>query len=242
MSGACGCPERSSRPSPNFGSRNSNIAEERRISAKPFRPPQRGQQKPSGQRSRNRYSRQASSVEKRASNSIRSRGKSSIGGHTTGCGYRSQVNTHLRKFSTSKAYRELNASLAQGHLKPDLLFGLRSAQGETDLLHLYDSKLHQVREYIAVGAGHSTAMFFSKWLYRPEFDIEAFAPLAVQVFRAAKGTHVGCEGNTTLHRLFNRIDGIRSVFAVQPMGDEKLLWGLHDMLPSLLFCCADDRL
>ena len=35
----------------------------------------------------NRYSRQAASVEKRASNSRRSSGKSSIGRHTTGCGY-----------------------------------------------------------------------------------------------------------------------------------------------------------
>src|SRR3954470_857522 len=35
-SGACGYPERSSQQSPNFGSRNSNIAEERRILASPF--------------------------------------------------------------------------------------------------------------------------------------------------------------------------------------------------------------
>ena len=146
----------------------------------------------------------------------------------------------IRRFSDSKAYRKLVDSL-QPHLKPDLLFGIRSVQGETELLHLFDNKFHQVREYIAIGAGHSTAMLFSKWLYRPDFDIEGFAPLAVQIFRAAKGTHVGCEGNTTLHRLFNGGATLSAASPLPPGGDEKLLWGLYDALPALLLCCADDR-
>ena len=153
----------------------------------------------------------------------------------------SSVAGEIRKFSDSKAYRKLVDSL-EAHLKPDLLFGVRSANGEADLLHLFDNKLHRVREYIAVGAGHSTAMFFSKWLYRPDFDIEGFAPLAAQIFRAVKGTHVGCEGSTMLHRLFNGGNEDTRIVPCAPGGDEKLLWGLHDILPSLLFCCADDRL
>jgi len=153
----------------------------------------------------------------------------------------SAIAGEIRRFSDSKAYRKLVDRL-EAHLKPDLLIGLRSHQGETDLLHLFDYKLHRVREYIAVGAGHSTGMFFSKWLYRPELDIEAFAPIAAQIFRAAKGTHVGCEGNTTLHRLYNAGKDDAMVAPCAPLRDEKLLWGLHDMLPSLLFCCADNRL
>src|ERR1700694_5818826 len=46
-----------------------------------FPPPQRGHRKPSGHRSRKRYSRHASSVANRASNSVKFRGYSSIPPH-----------------------------------------------------------------------------------------------------------------------------------------------------------------
>src|SRR5450631_348395 len=46
-----------------------------------FPPPQRGHRKPSGHRSRHRYSRHASSVANRASNSVKFRGYSSIPPH-----------------------------------------------------------------------------------------------------------------------------------------------------------------
>ena len=81
-------------------------------------PPQRGHRNPSGHRSRTRYARQASSVAKAASISIKFRGQSSTTPahylfrlHTTYCGHLSQADTpHLDGgvYTNDRGSRRLN--------------------------------------------------------------------------------------------------------------------------------------
>ena len=75
--------------------------------------------------------------------------------------------------------------------------------------------------------------------------IQEFAPIALQVFRAAKGQNVGVSGETKMYRLYNTGHG-----SGEPIhsgwSDREFLWGLHDLLANVIECFVqtsqtDDR-
>jgi len=142
------------------------------------------------------------------------------------------------KFLETKRYRRLIERHA-----PDgdfsAIVALRSGDGETDLLGLSGECLYPIPEYRCIGAGSETALFVSKWLYRRDYPIHTFVPMAIQVFRAAKGHNTGCDDSTRIVRLYNAGSGSEPKRTV--WGDTDYLWGVHDLLGSVIHGCFDLR-
>jgi hypothetical protein len=145
----------------------------------------------------------------------------------------------LLKFIEGKRYRRLNARMTATRWFTGIV-ALRSIVGETDILYLSGENLYPVPEYKCIGAGSETALFVSKWLYRRDLSVNVFLPMAIQIFRAAKGHNVGCDDATRIVRLYNAGTGLddpqRSVW-----GDTEYLWGVHDLLGSAIQGCFDLR-
>lgn len=63
--------------------------------------------------------------------------------------------------------------------------------------------------------------------------------MAIQVFRAAKGHNTGCDDSTRIVRLYNAESGLEPKRTV--WGDTDYLWGVHDLLGSVIQGCFDLR-
>ena len=150
----------------------------------------------------------------------------------------STLKERVLKFTENKRYRRLIERHA-----PDgdfaSIVALRSGHGETDLLSLSGESLYPIPEYRCIGAGSETALFVSKWLYRPDYPIHVFVPMAIQIFRAAKGHNIGCGDSTRIVRLYNAESGLEPKRTV--WGDTNYLWGVYDMLGSVIQGCFDLR-
>jgi hypothetical protein len=144
----------------------------------------------------------------------------------------------LRRFVESNRYLQLNARMA-GTMGFAGLFAIQSSARETDLLYLSGENLYPIPEYKCIGAGSETALFVSKWLYRQDYPIHVFMPMAIQVFRAAKGHNAGCDDTTKIVRLYNKGSGLEPRRTVR--GDTDYLWGMHDLVGSLIRGCFDLR-
>jgi 20S proteasome alpha/beta subunit len=145
----------------------------------------------------------------------------------------------FHKFIETKRYRRLiERTKAPSSEWFTGIVALRSNEGDTDLLYLSGQSLYSIPEYKCIGSGSETALFVSKWLYRKEYPIDTFIPMAIQVFRAAKGHNTGCDDSTRIIRLYNSgvdpIDARRVVW-----GDADYLWGLHDLLGNIIQGCFD---
>src|ERR1035437_6928110 len=142
------------------------------------------------------------------------------------------------KFLETKRYRRLIERQAP-YGDFSAIVALRSGDGETDLLSLSGECLYPIPEYRCIGAGSETALFISKWLYKPDYPIHVFVPMAIQVFRAAKGHNTGCDDSTRIVRLYNAESGLEPKRTV--WGDTDYLWGVHDLLGSVIQGCFDLR-
>lgn len=152
------------------------------------------------------------------------------------------IQQSLRTFATSKDYREVvERQSGPSGVLTEFIVAIRSVDCQTDLFHLRGLDYYPVQEYIAVGIGSEMAIFFSRWLYRPEATITIFAPLALQIVRAAKGHNPGVGGNTSIYKLFNAGHG-----ASEPLtsvsNDAEFLWGLHDMFRQVIGCCVQTEI
>lgn len=150
----------------------------------------------------------------------------------------STLKERVLKFTETKRYRKLIGRYAPcGDFAA--IVALRSGDGETDLLSLSGECLYPIPEYRCIGAGSETALFVSKWLYRPDYPIHVFVPMAIQAFRAAKGHNAGCDDSTRIVRLYNAGSGLEPNRTV--WGDTDYLWGIHDLLGSVIRGCFDLR-
>lgn len=151
----------------------------------------------------------------------------------------STLKERVLRFTETKRYRKLIE-----HCPPcgdfSAIVALRSEAGETDLLYLSGGCLYPIPEYRCIGAGSETALFVSKWLYMPDYPIHVFVPMAIQVFRAAKGHNAGCDDATRIVRLYNEGSGLEPKRTV--WGDTDYLWGVHDLLGPVIQGCFDLRI
>ena len=156
-------------------------------------------------------------------------------------GSNQSMRSAIREMSTNKRYLQAVGRCRQEKNPFVMIFGLRSGNGETDLVQLKDEKLQTVTEYVAVGTGWETLRFFADWLYKPTLRIKSFRSIAAQLFRAAKGHNVGCGGTTAIHGLYN---GGRA--EIEPQinfsSDADLLWGLYDLFPPVIHACFDSTI
>jgi 20S proteasome alpha/beta subunit len=145
----------------------------------------------------------------------------------------------LWKFIATKRYRRLiERQPPAGDFAA--IIALRSGKEETDLLYLSGESLYPIPEYRCIGAGSDTALFVSKWLYRREYPIEIFKPMAIQVFRAAKGHNVGCDGGTKIVTLYNAGSGFDAP-KLSLWADTEYLWGLNELFGKIIQGCVDPR-
>jgi 20S proteasome alpha/beta subunit len=146
----------------------------------------------------------------------------------------------LRDFVDSGRYQRLIKPKKPPTQGFDAILGLRTADGKTDLLYLYNSNLYPIPTYRCIGAGHQTALFVSKWLYSPDYSIRAFVPLALNIFRAAKDNNSGCDDLTRIATLYNGTWDVPPITSTWPEGD--FMWGINDLLRPIVRGCVDARI
>jgi hypothetical protein len=145
----------------------------------------------------------------------------------------------LREFIEGKRYLRLNDRLASTGGIAGIIALQSEAPRKTDLLYLSGENLYPIPEYKCIGAGSETALFVAKWLYKSSYPIRVFLPMAVQVFRAAKGHNAGCDDATRIIRLYDQGVQLEETQCRFGSGDADYLWGMHDMLGASIRGCFD---
>lgn len=109
----------------------------------------------------------------------------------------------LRRFSESRAYRDL-VKPSDGHPPPidGLIFAIRS-HGETDLLHLAGQALYPIKTYACIGSGYAVCRYLADLLYSPDTTADVFLRVLMFIFREAKRLNAGVGGPSHVYRLFN---------------------------------------